>query len=85
MTPSVPHYDVSLKDEDEGMSEREYRRFLARLSRKQRAAWEKRAVSFEAIAGADSEIDLREFQRVLEGFLQDIDDDLVKAELSAKE
>merc|ERR1712013_336447 len=56
------YYNAALMDESEGMSEREYRRFLARLDKKTRGIFQSFG-SFESIAGEDELIDLNEFQQ----------------------
>merc|ERR1712154_758804 len=50
------YYDAALKDDEEGMSQREYKRFLARLDKKTREIF-KEFGSFEEIAGDDGLID----------------------------
>lgn len=76
-------YECALKDGDEGMSKREYRRFLGRLSQKQREKFEEQG-TFEELAGDDNQIDLREFQGILEKVLSDVDE-LLKAEFQGDE
>merc|ERR1712154_704140 len=50
------YYDAALKDDEEGMNQREYRKFLARLDKKTREIF-KEFGSFEEIAGDDGLID----------------------------
>lgn len=71
-------YECALRDGDEGMSKREYKRFLGRLSKSQRAKFEEQG-TFEELAGEDEQIDLQEFQAILENVLADVDE-LLKAE-----
>eukprot|EP00483_Globobulimina_turgida_P007284 UN07298 len=46
------YYDAALKDDEEGMNDREYRKFLARLDKKTRAIF-KSFGSFDSISGPD--------------------------------
>jgi len=62
------YYNAALMDESEGMSEREYKRFLARLDKKTRGIFQGFG-SFESIAGEDSLIDLNEFQQLVDKLL----------------
>merc|ERR1712154_682158 len=50
------YYDAALKDDEEGMSQREYKRFLARLDKKTREIF-KEFGSFEEIAGDEGLVD----------------------------
>eukprot|EP01083_Nonionella_stella_P039007 106076_1 len=70
------YYDAALKDDEEGMSEREYKRFLARLDKKTRAIF-KTFGSFEQIAGTDGLIDLHEFQGLVDQLLSKQEDELI--------
>jgi len=70
------YYDAALKDDEEGMSEREYKRFLARLDKKTRSIF-KSFGSFESIAGDDRLIDLNEFQQLVNKLLEQQADELL--------
>merc|ERR1712154_450272 len=70
------YYDAALKDDEEGMSQREYKRFLARLDKKTREIF-KEFGSFEEIAGADGLIDLNEFQQLVDKLLSQQADALI--------
>lgn len=70
------YYDAALKDDEEGMSQREYKRFLARLDKKTRSIF-KSFGSFESIAGADNLIDLNEFQQLVNKLLEQQADELL--------
>lgn len=74
-------YECALRDENETMDKREYRRFLGRLSAKQRQKFEALG-SFEDLAGADLEIDIDEFQDMIRAVLSDVDE-ILKEQLSA--
>lgn len=70
-------YDVQFKDNDQGLSKKEYKRFKGRLDEELRGRFEKFG-SFEQLAGSDNVIDLAEFQDVLEQILLDMEEDLLK-------
>merc|ERR1712228_350477 len=70
------YYDAALKDDEEGMSPREYKRFLSRLDKKTRDIF-KNFGSFEEIAGADGLIDLNEFQQLVDKLLSQQADELI--------
>jgi len=70
------YYDAALKDDEEGMSQREYKRFLARLDKKTREIF-KEFGSFEEIAGDDGLIDLNEFQGLVDKLLSEQADELI--------
>merc|ERR1719410_2316015 len=70
------YYTAALKDDEEGMSKKEYRRFLARLDKKTRDVF-KDFGSFEQIAGDDGLIDLNEFQQMVDKLLAQQADDLI--------
>merc|ERR1712013_580806 len=72
------YYNAALMDESEGMSEREYRRFLARLDKKTRGIFQSFG-SFESIAGEDELIDLNEFQQLVDKLLAEQSDELILA------
>merc|ERR1719361_913559 len=70
------YYDGALKDDEEGMSPREYKRFLSRLDKKTRSIF-KDFGTFEEIAGADGLIDLNEFQQLVDKLLSQQADELI--------
>ena len=70
------YYDAALKDDEEGMSEREYKRFLAKLDKKTRDVF-KSFGSFEEVSGSDGLIDLNEFQQLVDKLLASQADDLI--------
>jgi len=72
-------YECAFRDDDNRMDQGEYNRFLGRLSRKQRAKFEK--YNFKEIAGDDDHIDLHEFQELLEEVLVEVDE-LLKEEFA---
>merc|ERR1712192_268476 len=72
------YYNAALMDESEGMSEREYKRFLARLDKKTRGIFQSFG-SFASIAGDDSLIDLNEFQQLVDKLLAEQSDELILA------
>jgi len=72
------YYNAALMDETEGMSEREYKRFLARLDKKTRGKFQSYG-SFESIAGDDGIIDLNEFQQLVDKLLAEQSDELILA------
>eukprot|EP01084_Bolivina_argentea_P252563 423939_1 len=59
-------YEVSMKDEQKGMSQREYKHFLARLPKRIRSKFAKK---FESNKGVDDEMDLQEFENMINNFL----------------
>merc|ERR1711933_377744 len=73
-------YECAFRDDDNRMGESEYRRFLGRLSKRQRDNFEKQG-TFEDIAGDDDAIDLNEFQDMLEEVLTEVDE-LLKQEFA---
>eukprot|EP00486_Rosalina_sp_Unknown_P000772 CAMPEP_0201564864 /NCGR_PEP_ID=MMETSP0190_2-20130828/3513_1 /ASSEMBLY_ACC=CAM_ASM_000263 /TAXON_ID=37353 /ORGANISM="Rosalina sp." /LENGTH=277 /DNA_ID=CAMNT_0047981617 /DNA_START=27 /DNA_END=860 /DNA_ORIENTATION=+ len=70
------YYDCALKDDEEGMSKREYQRFIARLDKKTRAIF-KSFGDFDRIAGDDNLIDLNEFQQLVNKLLEQQADELL--------
>jgi len=72
------YYECAFRDDNNGMDENEYRRFLGRLSQEQRKKFEAEG-DFKKIAGDDNQIDIQEFQQLLEHVLRDIDE-VLKAE-----
>mmetsp|Transcript_9159 Transcript_9159/g.11454 ORF Transcript_9159/g.11454 Transcript_9159/m.11454 type:complete len:276 (-) Transcript_9159:260-1087(-) len=72
------YYECAFRDEQNKMRKNEYQAFLFRLSRKQRERFQKLG-TFEQLAGADGELDLNEFQDILEEVLKDVDE-LLKEE-----
>merc|ERR1719203_2002524 len=70
------YYDAALKDDEEGMSQREYKRFLSRLDKKTRSIF-KDFGTFEEIAGEDGLIDLNEFQQLVDKLLSQQADELI--------
>merc|ERR1719499_2868027 len=58
-------YECAFRDDDNRMDESEYRRFLGRLSKRQRDKFKKLG-DFKTLAGDDDAIDLNEFQDMLE-------------------
>ena len=76
------YYDVQFLDNDDGLSEREYKRLLNKLPIKSRNKFNKMG-TFQELAGDDNTIDLQEFQQIVERFLKNIDDELVD-KLNAK-
>ena len=70
------YYDAALRDDEEGMSKSEYKRFLARLDKKTRSIF-KSFGSFESIAGEDLLIDLDEFQQLVNKLLEQQADELL--------
>jgi hypothetical protein len=69
------YYQVCYLDRSDGMSAREYERFLGMLSEKHRAMFTKRG-TFEDLAGEDGIMDANEFQVVLEHVLKDVEETL---------
>jgi len=67
------YYECAFKDSDNTMNENEYKRFLGRLSSDLRKKFEAEG-TFKQIAGDDNEIDINEFQQLLERVLKDIDE-----------
>eukprot|EP00490_Sorites_sp_Unknown_P005845 CAMPEP_0114659338 /NCGR_PEP_ID=MMETSP0191-20121206/17643_1 /TAXON_ID=126664 /ORGANISM="Sorites sp." /LENGTH=270 /DNA_ID=CAMNT_0001884251 /DNA_START=114 /DNA_END=926 /DNA_ORIENTATION=+ len=76
------YYDVQFLDNDDGLSEREYKRLLNKLPIKSRNKFNQMG-TFQELAGDDNTIDLQEFQQIVERFLKNIDDELVD-KLNAK-
>ena len=70
------YYDCALKDDEEGMNKREYRRFIARLDKKTRSIFQSFG-DFERIAGEDGLIDLNEFQQLVNKLLEQQADELL--------
>ena len=70
------YYNAALRDEEEGMSKREYKKFLARLDKKTRTAFIGFG-TFEELAGDDLIIDLQEFQKLVDRLLEEQADDLI--------
>merc|ERR1719356_1485903 len=66
-------YEVQWKDDDEGLSKREYNRFKARLDNETRQRFEKYG-SFETLAGSDGVIDMAEFSDLMEQILLDMEE-----------
>merc|ERR1739842_245924 len=62
------YYTAALKDDDEGMTKKEYRRFLSGLDKNTREIF-KGFGSFEELAGDDEIIDLDEFQVLVDKLL----------------
>jgi len=67
------YYECAFRDDNNGMDENEYKRFLGRLSADQRKKFEAEG-TFKQIAGDDDQIDIHEFQALLEHVLKDIDE-----------
>eukprot|EP01084_Bolivina_argentea_P281359 481384_1 len=76
----VAYYSASLRDDEEGMSKMEYKRFLARLDKRTRSAF-KALGGFEAIAGADNIIDLQEFMQSADKVVEQMNDEMVLNQL----
>merc|ERR1712003_206992 len=72
------YYTAALKDDEEGMSKKEYRRFLSGLDKKTREIF-KGFGTFEEIAGEDQLIDLDEFQALVDKLLAEQSDELILA------
>jgi len=72
------YYSASLRDDEEGMSSKEYRRFKMGLDKETRAVFEGFG-SFEEIAGDDEIIDLDEFQALVDKLLEQQGDQLMNA------
>lgn len=72
------YYTAALKDDEEGMSKKEYRRFLSGLDKKTREVF-KGFGTFEEIAGDDLLIDLDEFQVLVDKLLAEQSDELILA------
>merc|ERR1712129_477726 len=66
-------YECAFRDDDNRMDEEEYRRFLGRLSKRQREKFKKLG-DFKSLAGDDDHIDLQEFQDMLEEVLTEVDE-----------
>merc|ERR1712244_1648 len=73
------YYTAALKDDDEGMTKKEYRRFLSGLDKKTREIF-KDFGSFEDLAGEDNIIDLDEFQVLVDRLLAEQGDELLQAQ-----
>merc|ERR1712154_24577 len=73
-------YECAFRDDDNRMDENEYKRFLGRLSKRQREKF-KDLGSFKDLAGDDNHIDLQEFQTMLEEVLTEVDE-LLKQEFA---
>ena len=63
------YYECAFRDNDDTMDKAEYTRFLGRLGRKERERV-KAIGTFEEIAGDDDQIDLHEFEALLDEFLR---------------
>ena len=63
------YYHVCLRDQEAGLSEQEYERFLGSLNRKTKLLF-KAEGSFADIAGEDNIIDLQEFEALLDVVIQ---------------
>jgi len=72
------YYSASLRDDEEGMSSKEYRRFKMGLDKETRAVFEGFG-TFEEIAGDDEIIDLDEFQALVDKLLEQQGDQLMNA------
>ena len=59
------YYDVQFRDGELGLSKKEYRRLLGRMSKSDAAFFEELG-DFESLAGDDGIIDLVEFQELIE-------------------
>eukprot|EP01084_Bolivina_argentea_P319292 553804_1 len=70
------YYDAALRDDEEGMSQKEYKRFLARLDKNTRGVF-KSFGSFDVISGDDDIIDLDEFQKLVDRLLTEQADELI--------
>merc|ERR1712157_439201 len=73
-------YECAFRDDDNRMDEEEYRRFLGRLSKRQREKF-KSLGTFKSLAGDDDHIDLQEFRDMLEEVLTEVDE-LLKQEFA---
>merc|ERR1712228_691553 len=73
-------YECAFRDDDNRMDEDEYKRFLGRLSVRQRDKF-KALGDFKTLAGDDDHIDLQEFQDMLEEVLTEVDE-LLKQEFA---
>mmetsp|Transcript_10246 Transcript_10246/g.15514 ORF Transcript_10246/g.15514 Transcript_10246/m.15514 type:complete len:283 (+) Transcript_10246:110-958(+) len=62
------YYDAAFRDDDEGMTRKEWKRFLAKLDNKTGELFSNYG-SFESIAGDDDVIDKMEFQRMVDDVL----------------
>ena len=63
------YYECAFRDNDDSMDKAEYTRFLGRLGRKERERV-KAIGTFEEVAGEDDQIDLHEFEALLDEFLK---------------
>jgi len=66
------YYDCAFRDSDNTMSKKEYKKFRMRLTTQQRKRFDKQG-TFEELAGEDNEIDLKEFQNILNRVLSEVD------------
>jgi len=73
------YYTAALKDDDEGMTKKEYRRFLSGLDKKTREVF-KGFGTFEDLAGDDNILDLGEFQVLVDRLLAEQGDELILAQ-----
>jgi len=71
------YYDVSFRDGEAGMNPKEYERFKGRLPKKQREKFEAMG-TFQELAGANNNLDLDEFEGILEKFLAIIERELLQ-------
>ena len=71
------YYKVSTRDGDAGLSEKEYKRFLAKLTIEQRQKFQDFG-TFQEIAGDDDVIDLAEFQNVVDSIISECDEEMMK-------
>lgn len=74
------YYECAFRDNDDTMDKAEYTRFLGRLPKKERERV-KAIGTFEEIAGEDDQIDLHEFEGLLDEFLK-VDEDILVDEFS---
>lgn len=63
----------AFKDDDDRMSEEEFKNFLGRLTQQRRNHFAKLG-SFQVLAGDDDQIELAEFEVIMEKVSRDIDD-----------
>lgn len=71
------YYKVSTRDDEAGLSEKEYTRFLAKLTIEQRQKFKDHG-TFQEIAGDDNIIDLAEFQNVVDTIISECDEEMMK-------
>lgn len=74
-------YEVQWKDNDQGLSKREYNRFKGRLDKETRHRFEQHG-SFEQLAGADGVIDLAEFSDLMEQILVEMEEESIRKHTS---